>query len=36
MEDIRNASAILVEKYEGNRPLGRTRHRWVDTIIDGM
>jgi hypothetical protein len=23
---------ILVEKPEGKRPLGRTRHRWVDNI----
>jgi hypothetical protein len=27
-----NAYKILVEKPEGKRPLGRTRHRWVDNI----
>jgi hypothetical protein len=24
--------SLLVEKPEGKRPLGRTRHRWVDNI----
>jgi hypothetical protein len=28
----RNAYRLLVEKPEGNRPLGRPRHRWVDNI----
>jgi hypothetical protein len=28
----RNAYRILVEKPEGKRPLGRPRHRWVDSI----
>jgi hypothetical protein len=28
----RNAYRILVEKPEGKRPLGRTRHKWVDNI----
>ena len=23
---------VLVEKYEGKRPLGRPRHRWEDNI----
>jgi hypothetical protein len=27
-----NAYMILVGKPEGNRPLGRPRHRWVDNI----
>jgi hypothetical protein len=26
----RNAHRLLVRKPEGKRPLGRTRHRWVD------
>jgi hypothetical protein len=25
---------ILVEKSEGNRPLGRPRHKWEDTRMD--
>jgi hypothetical protein len=25
----RNAYTILVEKPEGNRPLGRLRHGWI-------
>jgi hypothetical protein len=28
----RNACRILVGKSEGKRPLGRSRHRWVDNI----
>jgi hypothetical protein len=28
----RNAYMILAGKPEGKRPLGRTRHRWVDKI----
>jgi hypothetical protein len=28
----RNAYRILVRNPEGERPLGRTRHRWVDNI----
>jgi hypothetical protein len=28
----RNRYRILVGKPEGERPLGRTRHRWVDNI----
>jgi hypothetical protein len=28
----RNAYRILVGKPEGKRPLGRPRHRWVDSI----
>jgi hypothetical protein len=30
--ETRNAYRILVEKPEGNRPLGRSRCRWVDNI----
>jgi hypothetical protein len=30
--DKRNAYRLLVGKPEGNRPLGRSRHRWVDNI----
>jgi hypothetical protein len=32
MEENRNVYRILVGKQEGNRPLGRTRRKWVDTI----
>jgi len=28
----RGVYRILVEKPEGNRPLGRSRHRWEDNI----
>jgi hypothetical protein len=28
----RNAYRILVGKPEGKRPLGRSRHRWMDNI----
>jgi hypothetical protein len=28
----RNAFRLLVEKPEGNRPLGRPRSRWIDNI----
>jgi hypothetical protein len=28
----RNAFRILVEKPEGKKPLGRTRHKWEDNI----
>jgi hypothetical protein len=30
MREKSNACRILVEKSEGNRPLGRPTHRWVD------
>ena len=32
MEQSRNAYRVLVGKPEGNRPLGRPRRRWVDSI----
>jgi hypothetical protein len=32
MGENRNAYRILVGKPEGERPLGRPRHRWVDNI----
>jgi hypothetical protein len=32
MGEKRNACRILVGKPEGERPLGRRRHRWVDKI----
>jgi hypothetical protein len=32
----RNAYRILMEKPEGNRPLGRPRRRWVDNIKMGL
>jgi hypothetical protein len=32
MREKRNAYRDLVGKSEGNRPLGRPRHRWEDNI----
>jgi hypothetical protein len=32
MRKERNAYRLLMEKPEGNRPLGRPRRRWVDNI----
>jgi hypothetical protein len=32
MGETRNAYRILVGKPEGKRQLGRSRHRWVDSI----
>jgi hypothetical protein len=32
MGEKRNAYRILAGKLEGNRPLGRSRRRWVDNI----
>jgi hypothetical protein len=32
MRQKSKAYRALVEKPEGNRPLGRLRHRWVDNI----
>jgi hypothetical protein len=32
MGEKRNVYTLLVGKLEGNRPLGRPRHRWVDNI----
>jgi hypothetical protein len=32
MVEKRNAYRILVEMPEGKRPLGRPRHRWVNSI----
>jgi hypothetical protein len=32
MEKVRNACTFLVGKLEGNRPFGKTRHRWVGYI----
>jgi hypothetical protein len=32
MGEERHAYRILVGKPEGNRPLGRPRHRWEDNI----
>jgi hypothetical protein len=31
-EEKKNACRILVEKPEGNRPLGRLKRRWMDNI----
>ena len=32
MEEGRGVHNVLVGKPEGNRPLGRPRHRWEDNI----
>jgi hypothetical protein len=32
MGEKRNMYRLLVGKPEGKRPLGRTRHRWMDNI----
>jgi len=32
MGEERGVYRVLLEKPEGRRPLGRPRHRWVDTI----
>jgi hypothetical protein len=32
MGERRGADRVLVGKTEGNRPLGRRRHRWEDNI----
>jgi hypothetical protein len=32
----KNAYSLLVGKLEGRRPLGRLRHRWVDSIRMGF
>jgi hypothetical protein len=32
MREIRNSYKILVGNPEGNRPLGRPRHRWEDNV----
>ena len=32
MGEERGVYMVLVGKPEGNRPLGRPRHRWVDNI----
>jgi hypothetical protein len=36
MEEKRNAYRILVGKPEGRRPLGRPRHRWVDSTENDL
>jgi len=34
--EMRSASKILVQKPEGMKPLGRSKHRWEDnTRMDG-
>jgi hypothetical protein len=32
MGEKRNVYRLLVGKPEGKRPLGRSRHRWIDNI----
>jgi len=34
MGEERGVHRVLVGKLEGRRPLGRPRHRWVDTRLD--
>jgi hypothetical protein len=34
MGEDRGVYRVLVEKPEGNRPLGRPRHRWEDIRMD--
>jgi hypothetical protein len=34
MGEMRNADNILVGKHKEKRPLGRTRHKWEDILID--
>jgi hypothetical protein len=36
MGERRGAYRVLVRKPEGNRPLGRSRHRWEDNIRMGL
>jgi hypothetical protein len=36
MGEKRNAYRILMGKPEGNRPLGKSRGRWVDNIKIGL
>jgi hypothetical protein len=36
MGEKRNAYRLLVGKPEGNTPLGRPRHRWLDNIRIGL
>jgi hypothetical protein len=33
MGEKRNAYMLLVRKPEGKRPLGKSRHRWMDNIM---
>jgi hypothetical protein len=32
MGEKRNVYGLLVGEPEGNRPLGRPRHRWIDKV----
>jgi hypothetical protein len=32
MGEKRNVCRLLVRKPEGKKPLGRSRHRWIDNI----
>ena len=34
MGEDRGVHRVLVGKPEGKRPLGRTRHRWEDNMMD--
>jgi hypothetical protein len=36
MEEVRNASKILIGKSEGKRPLERPRRRWAGNIAMGV
>jgi hypothetical protein len=32
MGEKRNAYIVLVRKHKGKRPLGKPRHKWVDSF----
>jgi len=36
MGDMKGANRVLVQRPDGNRSLGRLRHRWKDNIITGL
>jgi len=36
MGDMKGAYRVLVQRPDGNRSLGRPRHRWKDNIITGL
>jgi hypothetical protein len=36
MVESRKMYTVLVRKPEGKRPLGRTRHRWIENIKMGL
>jgi hypothetical protein len=36
MEDMKGANRVLVQRPDGNRSLGRPRHRWKNNITRGL